>query len=187
MSAKNFIETMALRRADSVFRTRGQQDADYVYDFYLKNGWKLWNYLTRNLPPYSHATKGMWNDAEKWLRKYFINECDKTVTDTSPVPRMKSVVIPGPECWANYTICEYNSILEKIDDSLHGNKSESNAERQLKNAVNNAWLFVQVKPGIYNVERHGEYLSETEFNSMLNRCKAIVAKYAAVSTLQTAA
>lgn len=93
----------------------------------------------------------------------------------------------GPECWAKYTVDEYENILKKVSDSLHGNKSESNAKRQLKTAVDKAWLFVRVKPGIYDVEKHGEWISESEFNSMLNKCKEIVAKYAAVSTTQKAA
>lgn len=171
---EEFINSIAISKANEVLKSRSQSDADYVYDFYMKVGWRLWYDLRCTLP---------WKDAMVWLRKYF--------EETEVKPRLnvahKSVMVPGPECWAKYTIDEYKSILKKVDDSVNGNKSESKRETQLKTAVNNARIFLSVKPDIYDKDRHGKWISESEFNSMLEKMKEIVARYAAVSTTQIAA
>lgn len=171
---ESYINSVAISKANEVLKTRPQSDADYVYDFYMQFGWRLWNDLRRTLP---------WKDAMEWLRKYF--------EETPAKPRLnvahKSVIVPGAECWAKYTVDEYNSILKKVDDSLSGNKSESKRKMQLKTAVNNAWIFVKVKPDIYDVNRHGEWISESKFSSMLKTMKEIISKYEVVPTTQIAA
>lgn len=176
--AQSYIESIAYSRANKAFKRSGQTRADYVYKTYTKSGLKLWADLTAKMP---------WYEAEKWLRLWFGNED----TFDRPIQGVKKVsdsgLKPGPECWAKYTLSEYKSILKKVDDSLNGNKSESKREMQLKTAVNNAMVFISVKPDIYDVKRHGKWISESEFNSMLETLKEIVAQYAAVSSTQIVA
>lgn len=177
-NADSYVESVAYFKANKAFRSGGQSRADYIYNMMMNNGMTLWHDLTARMS---------WYEAEKWLRLEFGFEDTFDRPKPSANRVAKQDFKPGAECWADYTINEYKDILKKLSDSLHGNKSGSNAERQLKNAVNNAWLFVQVKPGIYNVERHGKWISESEFSSMLESCKEIISKYEVVSTIQTAA
>lgn len=177
-NAQSYIESVAYSRANKAFKRSGQQRADYVYKTYTKSGLKLWAYLIRRLP---------WYEAEKWFRLWYGKEevfgTPKDASNEASKPCTK----PGPECWAKYTIDEYKSILKKVDDSVNGNKSESKRETQLKTAVNNAKIFLSVKPDLYDKNRHGKWISESEFNSMLEKMKEIVARYAAVSTTLNAA
>lgn len=176
--AEKYIESVAYSRANRAYKRAGQSRADYVYETQKNIGMRLWFDLRHDLP---------WYEAEIWLRKQFGNEYEETAEKSVVKSGSDNGLKPGAECWAKYTIDEYKSILKKVADSVSGNKSENNAKRQLKTAVNNAELFVRVKPDFYDVKRHGEWISESEFNSMLETCKEIVAKYAAVSTLESAA
>lgn len=176
--AQSYIERMAYSKAEKTYINRGQIEADKVYGKYIKIGQRLWSDLCRSLP---------WYEAEKWLRLQLGNED----TFDRPIQEVKKVsdseLKPGPGCWAKSVIDDYKSIVKKVADFEHGTKSESNRQRILKNALNEAQIFLSVKPDIYDENRHGKWISESEFNSMLRTLKEIVAQYAAVSTSEIAA
>lgn len=170
---KSYIENVAYNKANKVYKRHGQKRADYVYQTCMDYGWRLWDDLTRSLYDYQ---------AEFWFRKQFGNEDLNDPSETSCIPAPKASAKTGPECWAKNALHEYSEIIEKVNDSLHGNKGENNAKRQLQNAVSKALDFIDIKPDFYDVERHGKWISKSEFNSMLRNLEEMVAKYAAVST-----
>lgn len=176
--AQRYIEKIAYNKANKTFSRHGQNRADSVYNQTVKRGQRLWAHLTSSLP---------WYEAEKWLRFYLGNEdCfNRPVQDAKNISETE--LKPGPECWAKNAIDEFETILKKVDDSLNGSKSEDRRKRQLETAVNNAVNFLAVKPGIYDAKRHGEWISEKKFNSMLGTLKEIVSKYDMVPTTQRAA
>lgn len=175
--ARNYIESVAYSKAERSYRRSGQSRADFVFETYMKAGLKMWADLTKQTT---------WKEAEKWLRLWFGKE-NVFMAQTSHENAKATGLKPGPKCWAKYTVDEYKSILKKVDDSLNGSKSESNRKTQLKTAVNSAVTFLDVKPWIYEKERHGKWISESEFGSMLKTMKEIVAEYAAVSTTEITA
>lgn len=177
-NAQSYIESVAYSKANKAYQRSGQKRADSVYKTYMGSGLKLWAYLTSKMP---------WYEAEKWLRLKFGNEdtFDRPIQAEKRVPN--SGLKPGAECWAKSVIDDYKSIVKKIADFEHGTKSESNRQRILKNALNEAQIFLSVKPDIYDVGKHGKWISESEFNSMLEKMKETVAQYAAVPTTQIAA
>lgn len=176
--AEKYIESVAYSRANRAYKRAGQSRADYVYETQKNIGMRLWFDLRHDLP---------WYEAEIWLRKQFGNERGETAEKSAAKPIVKSELRPGPEMYAKSVIDDYKNIVKKVADYEHGNKSENNRKRILKNALNEAQLFLSVEPDFYRAERHGKWLSQSEFNSMLQSCKEIIAKYAVVSTLETAA
>lgn len=176
-NAEKYIESVAYSKADSAYKRSGQKRADFVYDFYMRKGLNLWSDLCAEMP---------WFEAEKWLRLWFGNEdtFDRPNPTTNDVAKDRAFV--GPKAYANSLKDSINSIKNHIEKASR-KASESNRNSELKKALNEAELFLSVSPDFYRVERHGKWLSETEYNSMLEYCKEIVAEFAAVSTLETAA
>lgn len=175
---ERYVESVARFRAGKALRRHGQSRADYVYQKYIEIGLNLWQDLRQTLPEV---------DAAIWFPKLFGNQPKFSPAKTSENLISETGLKPGAECYAKSVIDEYKSILKKVADFEHGTKSESNRKRVLKNAVNEAMNFVKVEPSIYRAERHGSWLSKSTFDSMLRKCKEIIAKYAAVSTMVCAA
>lgn len=168
-NAQAYVESIAYSKAEQAFRRSGQERADYVYKTYMENGLSLWADLRQSLS---------WFEAELWLRKLYGNESDAAPCKSGAKSLTDSELVPGPECWAKYTLSDYKKILVRVRDSETGRKNEKKRARQLKNAVECARIFLSVKPGIYDAERHGEWISESEFKNMLETLKEIVARYA---------
>ena len=168
-SAENYIECVAYSKADSAYRRSGQKRADFVYNFYMRKGFKLWSDLCAEMP---------WYEAEKWLRLWFGNEdtfsrpnsCHKRVAN------MDSYI--GPKAYAKSLEDKIESIKNHVLKAP-GKGTETNRKSELKKAVDEAELFLSVSPTIYSAKRHGEWLSETDFCSMMQFCKETVARYAA--------
>lgn len=92
----------------------------------------------------------------------------------------------GAKAYAKAIRNDFESVKKHLE-SARRKATESNRKSELKKAVDNAELFIAVKPDFYSVERHGKWLGKSEFDSMMNYCKEIVAQYAAVSTTLNAA
>lgn len=176
-NARNYIENVAYKRADSAYRRSGQKRADFVYDFYMRKGLNLWADLCAEMP---------WYEAEKWLRLWFGNEDTFDRPDPSPSQVAKDRDFVGPKAYTNSLKDKINSIKNHIEKASR-KETENNRKSELKKALNEADLFMSVSPTFYRVKRHGEWLSESEFNSMMQYCKEIVARYAAVSAISYAA
>lgn len=176
-NAKNYIENVAYKRADSAYRRSGQKRADFVYDFNMRKGLNLWADLCAEMP---------WYEAEKWLRLWFGNEDTFDRPDPSSNQVAKDREFVGPKAYTNSLKDKINSIKNHIEKASR-KETESNRNSELKKALNEADLFMSVSPTFYRVERHGRWLSETEFNSMMQYCKEIVARYTAVSAISYAA
>jgi hypothetical protein len=165
---KSYIENVAYNKANKAYKRHGQKRADYVYQTCMENGWRLWDDLTRSLGDFQ---------AEFWFRKQFgnedMNEPSETSCDHAPKPCLK----PGPQMWVNSVKDDYKVILKKLNDFLHGLKSEKNKGFIVKSMVDMCHIFVAVEPGFYNEERHGKFLSKPEFDSMLQKCNEIISKF----------
>lgn len=124
-------------------------------------------------------------DVYMWLRLWFEN-VDEFHRINNEDLRCDSVVKCGSKLFAHSIIDDFKSIQNHIESAWRKD-TKNNRKRMLKNALNEAEIFIAVKPDFYDEGRHGEYLSKSEFDSMLVRCKEIIAKYAVVSALETAA
>lgn len=165
---KRYIENVAYNRANDAYKKHGQKRADYVYQTYMRIGWKLWDDLTRDLP---------WYEAEIWFRKQFGNEVFDKSTETSCNKTPKPCLKLGPQMWVNSVKDDYKVILKKLNDFMHGLKSEKNKGIIVKSMVDMCYTFVHVKPTFYDEERHGKYLPKSEFNSMLQKCNEIISQF----------
>lgn len=175
---EKYIGNVALKRARIAFRNGGQKRADRVYNsVYNSMVGSLNDMLDNNVDDY---------DAYLWLRLWYenIDEFDRPVSYSNLA--VKESDFRGPKAYANYLRNEIKSIKKHIE-SARRKETESNRKSELNKALNEARDFLSVSPGIYDVNRHGEWLSEKEFNSLVQFCKEIVARYAAVSTTQIAA
>lgn len=164
-NVKSYIENVAYNKA---YKRHGQKRADFVYNTYMEIGWRLWDDLTHDLP---------WYEAEIWMRKQFGNEIMNEPTETSCKPAPKACLKPGPQMWVNSVKEDYKVILKKLNDFLHGLKSEKNKGIIVKSMVDMCHTFVAVEPGFYDEERHGKYLPKSEFNSMLQKCNEIISQF----------
>lgn len=165
---KRYIESVAYKKANKAYKRSGQKRADFVYNTYMRIGWRLWDDLTHDLP---------WYEAEIWMRKQFGNETMNEPTETSCNQAPKACLKPGPQMWVNSVKDDYKVILKKLNDFLHGLKSEKNKGIIVKSMVDMCHTFVAVEPGFYNEERHGKFLPKSEFNSMLQKCNEIISQF----------
>lgn len=124
-------------------------------------------------------------DVYMWLRLWFenVDEFDRISNANLAVNESD---FRGPKAYAKSLRDEIKSIKNHIESAAR-KETENNRNRELKKAHDEAVLFMNVSKDFYRVERHGEFLSQSEYNSMVQFCKEIVAKYAAVSTLYSAA
>lgn len=167
-NVRSYIENVAYNKANKAYKRSGQKRADYVYQTYMENGWRLWGDLTRSLP---------WYEAEIWMRKQFGNEAMNEPTETSCKPAPKACLKPGPQMWINSVKDDYKVILKKLNDFMHGLKSEKNKGIIVKSMVDMCHTFVAVEPDFYDEKRHGKYLPKSEFNSMVNKCNEIISQF----------
>lgn len=167
-NVKSYIESVAYNKANEAYKRHGQKRADFVYNTYMRVGWKLWDDLTHDLP---------WYEAEIWMRKQFGNEDLNNPSETNCVPVAKPCLKPGPQMWVNSVKDDYKVILKKLNDFLHGLKSEKNKGIIVKSMVDMCHTFVAVEPGFYDEERHGKFLSKSEFDYMINQCKNIISQF----------
>ena len=79
--------------------------------------------------------------------------------------------------WVNSVKEDYKVILKKLNDFMHGLKSEKNKGIIVKSMVDMCYTFVAVEPDFYDEERHGKYLPKSEFNSMVNKCNEIISQF----------
>lgn len=167
-NVKRYIENVAYNKANKAYKKHGQKRADYVYQTYMRIGWRLWDDLTRSLP---------WYEAEFWFRKQFGNEDLNKSSETSCNKTPKPCLKLGPQMWVNSVKDDYKVILKKLNDFMHGLKSEKNKGIIVKSMVDMCYTFVAVKPGFYDEKRHGKYLPKSEFNSMLQKCNEIISQF----------
>lgn len=167
-NVKRYIENVAYNKANKAYKRSGQKRADYVYNTYMRIGWKLWDDLTRSLGNFQ---------AEFWFRKQFGNEVLNDTTETSCNKAHEACLKPGPQMWVNSVKDDYKVILKKLNDFLHGLKSEKNKGIIVKSMVDMCHTFVAVEPGFYDEERHGKFLSKSEFDYMINQCKNIISQF----------
>lgn len=163
-NVKRYIENVAYNKANEAYKRNGQKRADFVYNTYMRIGWRLWDDLTRDLP---------WYEAEIWMRKQFGNEPTETSCNSVAKPCLK----PGPQMWVYSVKDDYKTIIKKLNDFLHGLKSEKNKGIIVKSMVDMCHTFVAVEPGFYDEERHGKFLSKSEFDYMINQCKNIISQF----------
>lgn len=165
---KRYIENVAYNKANVAYKRSGQKRADYVYNTCINHGWRLWDDLTRSLSDFQ---------AEFWFRKQFGNEDLNEPSEKSCDQAPKACLKPGPQMWVNSVKDDYKVILKKLNDFMHGLKSEKNKGIIVKSMVDMCYTFVHVEPTFYDEKRHGKYLSKSEFDSMMNKCNEIISKF----------
>lgn len=167
-NVKRYIENVAYNKSNKAYKRHGQKRADFVYQTYMEIGWRLWDDLTHDLP---------WYEAEFWMRKRFGNEDLNEPSETSCVPVSKPCLKPGPQMWVNSVKDDYKNILKKLNDFLHGLKSEKNKGIIVKSMMDMCYTFVAVEPDFYDEKRHGKYLPKLEFDSMMKKCNEIITQF----------
>lgn len=174
---KRYIENVAYNKANKAYKRHGQKRADYVYQMCMDYGWRLWDEFSRLRFWDEIHHKWNYSLAEFWFRKQFGNEDLNEPSETSYDQTPKACLKPGPQMWVNSVKDDYKTILKKLDDFLHGLKSEKNKGIIVKSMVYMCHTFVAVEPGFYNEERHGKFLPKPEFDSMVNRCNEIISQF----------